>query len=142
MDINALKLKNKNLKRKLFNATAYVDEINKHKRSIFEFWKYSNKDEVASLDEGEEEENITKDMEKTFNYDDDFETFGNRADKLQRKYLTDDELESAFIATTDLFDLLNRIDKNEAPNKEIADALKKIKQEKRRTDARRKRREL
>ena len=95
MDINALKLKNKNLKRKLFNATAYVDEINKHKRSIFEFWKYSNKDEVASLDEGEEEENITKDMEKTFNYDDDFETFGNRADKLQRKYLTDDELESA-----------------------------------------------
>ncbi len=130
MDINALKLKNKNLKRKLFNATAYVDEINKHKRSIFEFWKYSNKDEVASLDEGEEEENITKDMEKTFNYDDDFETFGNRADKLQRKYLTDDELESAFIATTDLFDLLNRIDKNEAPNKEIADALKKIKQEK------------
>ena len=47
MDINALKLKNKNMKKKIENATLFIQEIDSHKKSIFEFWKYSNKDEVA-----------------------------------------------------------------------------------------------
>ena len=51
MDINALKLKNKNLNTKINNATMYIQEIDSHKRSIFEFWKYSNKDEVSALAE-------------------------------------------------------------------------------------------
>ena len=130
MDINAIKLKNKNLKRKLQNATAYIDEINKHKRSIFEFWKYSNKDEVETLDEGEEETLNVREIEKTFEFDDDFEKFGNKIDKLQRKVLTDDEFDSIYIATTDMIELINRIYKNEAQNKEISEALKKIKEEK------------
>ena len=41
-------------------------EINKHKKSIFEFWKYSNKDTVATLDEGEEEEFNVKKIEKVY----------------------------------------------------------------------------
>ena len=45
-------------------SNEYIDEINKHKKSIFEFWKYSNKDAVASLDEGEEEEFNVKKLEK------------------------------------------------------------------------------
>ena len=130
MDINAQKLKNKNLKRKLQNATAYIDEINKHKRSIFEFWKYSNKDEVASLEEGEEEEINVKEMEKVFSYEDDFEKFGNRMDKIQRKLLTDDEFDSVFVSTTKSFEIINRIYKKEAENKEISLLLKKLKQEK------------
>lgn len=130
MDINALKLKNKNLKRKLQNATAYIDEINKHKRSIFEFWKYSNKDEVATLDEGEEEQINVKEIEKTFNFEDDFEKFGYKMDKIERKVLTDDEFESLYVASTEAFDVLNKIYKGNIENKEISALLKKIKLEK------------
>ena len=127
MDINALKLKNKNLKKKIENASNYIDEINKHKKSIFEFWKYSNKDAVASLDEGEEEEFNVKKLEKVFNYEDDFEDFGIEADKFQRNKLTDSELDSCFIATTDVLPLLNRMNLKLAENKEISEKLKKIK---------------
>ena len=52
MDINALKLKNLNLTKKIENATAFIEEIDSHKKSIFEFWKYSNKDEVQALQKG------------------------------------------------------------------------------------------
>ena len=127
MDINALKLKNKNLKKKIENASSYIDEINKHKKSIFEFWKYSNKDAVASLEEGEEEEFNVKKLEKVFNYEDDFEEFGIDADKVQRNKLTDSELESVFIASTDALPLLNRMNSKLAENKEISAELKKMK---------------
>lgn len=127
MDINALKLKNKNLKKKIENASNYIEEINEHKKSIFEFWKYSNKDAVATLDEGEEEEMNVKKIEKVFNYEDDFEDFGMEVDKFQRNKLTDAELESVFITTTNLLPLLNRINLKVAENKEISMALKKLK---------------
>ena len=108
-DINAIKLKNKNLKKKIENATLYINEINKHKKSIFEFWKYSNKDEVATLEEGEEEElNVSK-IERVFNFDEDFEEFGEKADKNQRLKFTDLELDSSFIASTDLLTAINDI---------------------------------
>ena len=127
MDINALKLKNKNLKKKIENASNYIEEINKHKKSIFEFWKYSNKDAVAELDEGEEEEFNVKKIEKVFNFEEDFEEFGNKADKSQRSKLTDSELESCFIASTELINLLNRIKLKVAENKEISEELKRLK---------------
>ena len=127
MDINALKLKNKNLKKKIENASSYIDEINKHKKSIFEFWKYSNKDAVASLEESEEEEFNVKKLEKIFNCEDDFEDFGANADKNQRNKLTDSELESVFIASTDTLPLLNRMNLKVAENKEISAELKKLK---------------
>ena len=127
MDINALKLKNKNLKKKIENAGNYIEEINKHKKSIFEFWKYSNKDAVASLDEGEEEELNIRKIEKVFDYEDEFEKFGQESDKEQRKRLTDDELDSCFIMTTNLVPLLNRINLNQAENKEISQILKELK---------------
>ena len=127
MDINALKLKNKNLKKKIENATNYIDEINKHKKSIFEFWKYSNKDAVATLDEGEEEEINIKKIEKTFNFEDEFEEFGIEADKTQRNKYTDDELDSAYIASTNLIKLLSRMNAKIAENKEISEELKNLK---------------
>ena len=130
MDINALKLKNKNLKKKIENATSYINEINKHKKSIFEFWKYSNKDEVAALEEGEQEEiNVTK-IEKIFSFEDDFEKFGEGVDKLQRTKYTDSELDSSFIATTELLDLMNRTYKKQAVAKEFTDKLKELKNNK------------
>ena len=108
-DINAIKLKNKNLSKKIENATLYINEINKHKKSIFEFWKYSNKDEVAALEEGEEEEvNVSK-IERVFNYDEDFEAFGEKVDKNQRLKFTDLELDSSYIASTELLSAINDI---------------------------------
>lgn len=127
MDINALKLKNKNLKKKIENASNYIDEINEHKKSIFEFWKYSNKDAVASLEESEEEEFNVKRLEKIFNCEDDFEDFGANVDKNQRNKLTDSELESVFIASTDILPLINRMNLKVAENKEISAELKKLK---------------
>ena len=125
MDINALKLKNKNLKKKIENASNYIEEINKHKKSIFEFWKYSNKDAVATLEEGEEEEFNVKKLEKVFDYEDDFEGFGMEADKFQRNKFTDSELDSIFVASTDILPLLNRMNLKIAENKEISEKLKR-----------------
>ena len=127
MDINALKLKNKNLKRKIQNASNYLDEINKHKKSIFDFWKYANKDAVSRLDEGEEEEINVKKIEKVFNFEDEFEKFGIDTDKLQRNKFTDQELESTFIASTNLLDLINKINLGIVENKEISERLKELK---------------
>ena len=134
MDINALKLKNKNLKKKIENATNYIEEINKHKKSIFEFWKYSNKDAVATLDEGEEEEINVKKIEKVFDFEDEFEDFGIEADKVQRNKYTDDELDSAFIASTNTIKLLSRMNIKIAENKEISEELKNLKMLKERNE--------
>ena len=85
MDINALKLKNVNLIKKIENATAFIEEIDSHKKSIFEFWKYSNKDEVQALEEGEEEIINVKPHSQIFDFEEDFEEFGESMDKIQRK---------------------------------------------------------
>lgn len=130
MDINALKLKTKNMAKKIENASKFIEEIDNHKKSIFEFWKYSNKDEVDALPEGEEEEiNVIKKVEKTFNYIDDFEEFGKKLDKMQRKNLDREDTDSVFIATTNLIDILNKIKTNSILPEEIDKNLKDIKKE-------------
>lgn len=130
MDVNALKLKNKNMTKKIENASKFIEEIDNHKKSIFEFWKYSNKDEVAVLPEGEQEEvNVIKKIEKVFNYEDDFEEFGKKLDQIQRKNLNRDDTDSIFIATTDLIDVLNKVKNDNASQEDIEDSLKKLKTE-------------
>ena len=128
LDINAIKLKNKNLKKKIENATAYIEEINEHKKSIFEFWKYSNKDEVMALEEGEKEEVVTTEIEKKFDYDEDFEKFGERVDKNQRKKFTDSELDSCYVSSTEILDLINKMYTKKAEAKDFSDALKELKE--------------
>ncbi len=130
MDLNSLKLKNKNMQKKIENATAYIAEIDSHKKSIFEFWKYSNKDEMSSLPEGEEEEvNIIKKITKTFDYEEDLEKLGKTMDKMQRKNLSKEETDSLYITTTNLLPLLNRIKINDFQPKDIENALKDMKKE-------------
>ena len=130
MDINSLKLKNKNMQKKIENATAYIAEIDRHKKSIFEFWKYSNKDEMSSLPEGEEEEvNVVKKITKTFDYIEDLEKFGKTMDKMQRKNLSKEETDSIYITTTNILPLLNKIKINEFQPKDIENCLKDIKKE-------------
>lgn len=130
MDVNALKLKKKNMLKKIENATNFIEEIDKHKKSIFEFWRYSNKDEMNTLPEGEEEEiNIVKKVTKVFDYEEDFESFGKMMDKMQRKLLTEKEKNAIFITTTDLLNILNKVRKNEVVPKEITTKLKELKEE-------------
>ena len=130
MDINSLKLKNKNLKKKIENASLFIQEIDNHKKSIFEFWKFSNKDEVATLPEGEAEEvNIIKKITKVFDYEEDLENFGETMDKMQRKALTKEETDSIYITTTNVIELLNKVKNNEVLPKEIEASLKELKKE-------------
>lgn len=130
MDINSLKLKNKNMKKKIENATAFIEEIDSHKKSIFEFWKYSNKDEMATLPEGEEEEvNIIKKITKVFDYEQDLEQLGKTMDKMQRKLLSKEETDSLYITTTNVLELLNKIKLNDYVPKDIETALKELKKE-------------
>ena len=130
MDINALKLKTKNLAKKIENASKYIEEIDSHKKNIFEFWKYSNKDEMDVLPEGEQEEvNVIKRIEKTFNYEDDLEEFGKKLDKIQRKNLTKEDTDSVYIATTNLAEVLNKIKTNNILPEEIEKSLKDLKAE-------------
>ena len=130
MDINSLKLKNKNMQKKIENATSFIEEIDNHKKSIFEFWKYSNKDEMATLPEGEAEEiNIIKRITKTFDYEEDLEEFGKKMDQIQRKSLNKDETDSIYITTTQAISVLNKIKTNEILPKEIESLLKEMKKE-------------
>ena len=130
MDINALKLKNKNMKKKIENATLFIEEIDSHKKSIFEFWKYSNKDEVAALAEGEEEEvTLIKKVTKAFDYVEDIENFGNMMDKVQREKLSKEELDGIYIASTDMLEILNKIKNNEVLPREIEANLREMKRQ-------------
>lgn len=130
MDMNSLKLKKKNMAKKIENATRYINEIDSHKKSIFEFWKYSNKDEVASLPEGEEEEiNIIKKITKVFDYEEDLEKFGKIMDKIQRKVLSKAETDSVYITSTNLIDIVNKVKNNEVIPKDITASLNELKKE-------------
>lgn len=130
LDINSLKLKRKNMAKKIENATLFIEEIDSHKKSIFEFWKYSNKDAMASLPEGEEEEvNIMKKITRVFDYEEDLEKFGKTMDKIQRKLLSKQETDSVYIASTNLIEILNRVKNNEVLPKDITASLNELKKE-------------
>ena len=127
MDINALKLKNVNLVKKIENATAFIEEIDSHKKSIFEFWKYSNKDEIQALEEGEEEPINVKPHSKIFDYEEDFEEFGINMDKIQREIFSKEELDSLYLTTTNQIEIMNKLKTNTLEPKELDKWLKQIK---------------
>ena len=134
LDIRALKLKKENYTRKIENAKKYIEEIESHKKSIFEFWKFSNKDELPALSEGD---SIRKDEKKSNNIiDKDF--IGVKADSLQRQKLSDEEINALylFFAMPEIFNHIskaydknqNEIDKATEKNifyEEILERLKK-----------------
>lgn len=97
MDRKALELKKINLERKIKNANIYLNEIELHKKSIFEFWKFTSKDELPSLNEGEEEQNIEKEkIGKSFVFEEDMEDLGKKMDEIQRRKLSKNEADSIF----------------------------------------------
>lgn len=129
-DIKALELKILNTKKKIENATVYIKEIDEHKKSLFDFWKFANKDEVLELEAGEttiEGENLK--LKKKFNYEYDFEDLGNSYDKLQRTKFSKQELDSLFIASTNVLPILNMLKSGDMDKDIIEDLLRSLKSE-------------
>lgn len=129
-DIKALELKILNTKKKIENATVYIKEIDEHKKSLFDFWKFANKDEVLELEAGEttiEGENLK--LKKKFNYEYDFEDLGNSYDKLQRTKFSKQELDSLFIASTNVLPVLNMLKSGDMDKDIIEDLLRSLKSE-------------
>ena len=97
LDLKAIETKEEILAKKNDNAELYIKEIDKHKKSIFEFWKFTKKDEVQTLNEGLEQENDDKvKMKKYFDYEEDIENLGIKIDELQRRKLSKNETDAIF----------------------------------------------
>lgn len=135
MDSKALELKKINLERKIKNANIYLNEIELHKKSIFEFWKFTSKDELPSLDEGEDEENLEKDkIKKSFVFEEDIEDLGKQADELQRRKLSKNEEDAIFaikqaIVSSQILNKKSSKDLTKNELKILQDELDKLKQE-------------
>ena len=114
LDLKSLELKLENVNSKVRNANQYIEEISKHKKSIFEFWKFANKDEKLALEVGDEKEDNKNNntVERAFDYDMDFENLGKTADEIQRKKMSIEEMDSMYIAQTDLLEYVNMVRSN------------------------------
>ena len=112
LDFRALQNRVENLDKKIKNATEYLEEIDKHKKSIFEFWKYANKDESKMLAEGEEqEENVNRQtLKKTFDYEEDIDSLASKIDSQQREKLSHQEQDALF-ASNFVLDGINIVSK-------------------------------
>ncbi len=66
LDIKAINKRIDILKIKIKNATKYIKKIDNHKKSIFQFWKFTNKDESKQLNDGMKETNKNKKLKKDF----------------------------------------------------------------------------
>lgn len=129
-DIRAMELKLENLRRKLENAETYIAEIDKHKKSIFEFWKFTSKDELLALDSGDaEEERFQNHIQKVFDFESDFEILGVEMDKLQRQKLSKEETDSIFVANSKVIDALNDLKKGKLRETLIRETLYMLKEE-------------
>lgn len=116
LDIQAIENKKDILSKKIDNADLYLQEIDKHKKSIFEFWKFTSKDEVQTLNEGEEQEDTKRDkIEKYFDYETDLEDLGKIVDELQRRKLSKNETDAIF-AAREVIESFREVEKT---NKEI-----------------------
>ena len=130
-DIKALELKIKNLTSKIDNATKYIEEIENHKKSIFEFWKFVNKDELVALEGAEtsEEEATHNNIKKVFDYKSDLIDLGIQMDKLQRNIIEKESQDSVFLLTNpDILKYINIMKHLEyVDENELRDYMKKLK---------------
>ena len=99
-DYNIVLLKHKNMSKKIENAKKYINEIEDHKKSIFEFWKFANKDSLIQLNEGEEteQESEKQNLLKTYDMDTERKDFEVDCDSLIRRKLSTEEQNAIFIA--------------------------------------------
>ena len=130
-DLKAQRLKLENIISKVKNANLYIEEIDKHKKSIFDFWKFSNKDEKLSLEMGDDSDrdDNKKALKRAFELETDMEDLGAKVDTLQRKKLSREELDSVYIANTEVLPLLNMLRVNDLNQKALEDCLLRLKDE-------------
>ena len=134
-DIKALDLKLINLSKKIENATLYINEIDKHKKSIFDFWKFANKDEVLELEVGNEVPATSREKYKRkFDFESDFGELGITADKSQRVKLSKNELDNLFVAyDSDLLPIINMLKAGDMDRDIIEQVFMELKKEYART---------
>ena len=127
LDITALEDKIKVVESKIKNATLFIEKIEEHKKSIFEFWKFANKDQALGLNAGAEEEKKeqkSKKIKRAFDYEEDIEDLGIEADKIQRNLLSEEETNSLYLVTTNVLDDINKIRRKELISDENLKDLK------------------
>lgn len=116
LDIRGMKLALLNITNKLSNAEIYLDEIDLHKKSIFEFWKFTNKDKILSLEEAgigdddeEERVEIKPPMDRVFNFDMDIDAIAEHMDEIQRRKLFKEELNAVFLLDKGFIEYINML---------------------------------
>ncbi len=127
LDLDALKNKIQSMDRKIQNAEQYLGEIDKHRKSIFDFWKYANKDESKMLVEGNTEtetEDKSRILQKTFDYETDIDDLASYLDSKQREKLSHNQLDAMFAANS-VLDGINLVSKNEL-SKDDTETLEKL----------------
>ena len=128
-DTKAITIKLESLTKKAKNAKSYIDEIDKHRKSIFDFWKYTNKDEKLKLDEGKSSEQANspaKKVKKIFNLENDFQEYMHDMDLIQRQTLSQDELDALFVANSDLLELINLTKINKVKKEFLQSSLDRL----------------
>ena len=114
----SLEDKIKILDKKIENADLYIQEIENHKRSIFEFWKFTNKDVPDALAEAERlRQNQENKIKRTFDYQEDLADLGKKMDELQKNKLSRNEIDSLFVAKS-YIDVINVLCKNQLDNED------------------------
>lgn len=124
LDIKAIEQKIVDLENKVKNARQYIKEIDNHKKSIFEFWKFTNKDKASELPEGKAKEENDESIKKVFKYEFDFEDLSVKLDKIQRDELTKEELDSLYLTSTYILEDINKVSKEESITEERLEYLK------------------
>lgn len=124
LDIEAAKRRIETLERKIENANLYIKEIDSHKKSLLDFWRFTSKDESNRLVEAQETKGSNK-IRKAFNIDLDLEEIKTKLDDLTRSNLNIEELNAVFITSTRILDDINKLLKNEEISQESLDTLKK-----------------
>ncbi len=128
-DTKAINIKIDSLLSMVKNAKKYIEEIDNHRKSIFDFWRYVNKDENLALGEGKPEENnvpTTRQVKKIFDLENDFQEYMHNMDLTQRTKLSQEELDAIFVANSDVLDIINSIKLNRVNNEDIQNKLDEL----------------
>lgn len=130
-DINAMKLRLENFKRKVKNAESYMHEVDENKKSFWSFLKFTKKDEILSLETGNENLATSEtSIKKAFDLEMDFENLGVQMDKLQRKKLSKEELESMLVVNNSrIISIVNNLRKGKMDEDKIKFNLNYLKEE-------------
>ena len=131
-DIDAMNKRIEMLKMKINNADEYIKNIDAHKKSIFEFWRFTKKEEIKLLSEGTTfvEEKKKNKIKKTFNFDTDFEDIGKQFDLAERNLLNKQETDCVYIATTKILEDINLVlNKQKIPIEHLENLKKELKEE-------------